>query len=59
VSNYLLWQAAYAEYYFTDLCWPDFGPEQLREAIGEFGGRERRFGGIGAPAAPALEKGSV
>lgn len=59
VSNYLLWQAAYAEYFFTDLCWPDFGPEQLREAIGDFSGRERRFGGVGAPAVPALQKGSV
>ena len=52
VSNYLLWQAAYAEYYFTDLCWPDFGPAQLAEAVRDYGSRERRFGGIGAPAVP-------
>jgi undecaprenyl diphosphate synthase len=46
VSNYLLWQAAYAEYVFMDLCWPDFKPEQLRGAIEEFSSRERRFGGV-------------
>jgi undecaprenyl diphosphate synthase len=48
VSNFLLWQAAYAEFHFTDLCWPDFGPEELREAVSDYGARERRFGGIGA-----------
>jgi undecaprenyl diphosphate synthase len=51
VSNFLLWQAAYAEFYFTDLCWPDFGPGQLREAIEDYGARERRFGGVGTAAA--------
>lgn len=50
ISNFLLWQAAYAEFVFTDLCWPDFGPQQLREAIDEYAARERRFGGVGAPA---------
>lgn len=47
VSNFLLWQAAYAEYVFLDLCWPEFEPKHFREAIEEYGSRERRFGGIG------------
>lgn len=55
VSNFLLWQAAYAEFYFTDLCWPDFGPDQLKEAINEYGSRERRFGGVGTAAMPATQ----
>ena len=46
VSNFLLWQAAYAEFVFTDLCWPDFTPEHLKLAIEEFSRRERRFGGL-------------
>ena len=45
VSNFLLWQGAYAEYWATDLCWPDFGPDALREAIEAYQKRERRFGG--------------
>jgi len=45
LSNFLLWQAAYAEMWFTDVLWPDFTPEHLREAIDAFGQRERRFGG--------------
>jgi undecaprenyl diphosphate synthase len=52
VSNFLLWQAAYAEFIFTDRCWPDFEPAHLREAVEEYGRRERRFGGLAA-AAPA------
>lgn len=44
VSNFLLWQAAYAELFFTDDLWPDFGPQRLREAIDWFGQRDRRFG---------------
>lgn len=48
VSNFLLWQAAYAEFVFMDLCWPEFGAEQLRSAVEEFSGRERRFGGVHA-----------
>ena len=47
VSNFLLWQAAYAEYYFTELCWPDFSPENLMEAVAEYSSRDRRFGGLG------------
>ena len=46
ISNFLLWQSAYAEYYFTDVLWPDFGPEELEKAIAEFNRRNRRFGGV-------------
>jgi undecaprenyl diphosphate synthase len=46
LSNFLLWQAAYAEYYSTPICWPDFGREELFEAFAEFGRRARRFGGL-------------
>jgi undecaprenyl diphosphate synthase len=44
VSNFLLWQAAYAEFYFQDLNWPDFGPQDLVEAIESYSRRDRRFG---------------
>jgi undecaprenyl diphosphate synthase len=46
ISNYLLWQSAYAEYYFTDVLWPDFSKDELMKAIEAFGQRERRFGGV-------------
>ena len=46
ISNFLLWQAAYAELYFTDCLWPDFGPEQLNLAIEDFYTRKRRYGGV-------------
>jgi undecaprenyl diphosphate synthase len=45
ISNFLLWQSAYAEYVFTETLWPDFGPEELRAAIEEYASRRRRFGG--------------
>ncbi|MCX7283003.1 MAG: polyprenyl diphosphate synthase [Novosphingobium sp.] len=45
LSNFLLWQAAYAEMWFTDVLWPDFSPAHLQEALDQFGARERRFGG--------------
>jgi undecaprenyl diphosphate synthase len=45
LSNFLLWQAAYAEMLFMDVLWPDFGEQHLREAIAVFEQRERRFGG--------------
>ncbi len=45
LSNFLLWQAAYAEMWFTDVHWPDFTPAHLEEALAHFGKRERRFGG--------------
>jgi len=46
ISNYLLWQLAYAELYFTDKLWPDFGRKELESAIEEFGKRQRRFGRV-------------
>jgi undecaprenyl diphosphate synthase len=45
LSNFLLWQAAYAELVFTPTLWPDFGEEEFEKAIGEYAARERRFGG--------------
>jgi undecaprenyl diphosphate synthase len=45
-SNFLIWQAAYAEYYFTPLLWPDFTEEELEKALQAYGRRERRFGGL-------------
>ena len=45
LSNFLLWQAAYAEMVFTDVLWPDFGPQHLEAALDEFAQRERRYGG--------------
>jgi undecaprenyl diphosphate synthase len=45
LSNFLLWQAAYAEMWFTDVLWPDFTPAHLAEALSSFAGRERRYGG--------------
>ena len=45
ISNYLLWQSAYAEYYITPVLWPDFTKEELLKAIDNFNSRERRFGG--------------
>ncbi|MBR6796346.1 MAG: di-trans,poly-cis-decaprenylcistransferase [Clostridia bacterium] len=44
ISNFLLWQSAYAEYYFTKVLWPDFDESELRKALVEFGKRKRRFG---------------
>ena len=44
VSNYLLWQIAYSELYFTDIYWPDFRKEALEQAIIDYQSRERRFG---------------
>lgn len=46
LSNYLLWQLAYSEFYFTDVPWPDFTKEELVKAIEEFNHRHRRFGGV-------------
>ena len=48
LSNFLIWQAAYAEYWSTPLYWPDFGKADLERAVREFGGRERRFGSLTA-----------
>jgi undecaprenyl diphosphate synthase len=45
ISNFLLWQCAYAEFYFTDVFWPDFNREELNKALIDFSKRSRRFGG--------------
>lgn len=47
ISNFLLWQAAYAEFYFTETLWPDFDEEACKKALASFGNRERRFGKTG------------
>ena len=46
LSNFLLWQLAYTEFYFTDVLWPDFGRDELIAAIEQYNSRERRFGGV-------------
>lgn len=46
LSNYLLWQLAYAEFYFTDVLWPDFGKNDLQKAVEFYQSRDRRFGGV-------------
>lgn len=46
ISNFLIWQSAYAEFYFTDILWPDFSTNALDDAIAEFANRSRRFGGV-------------
>lgn len=46
LSNYLLWQLAYSEFYFTDVPWPDFDEKELKKAIDTYGNRDRRYGGI-------------
>jgi undecaprenyl diphosphate synthase len=48
LSNFLLWEAAYAELIYQDVLWPDYGPEALGLAVDEFRGRDRRFGAIAA-----------
>lgn len=50
LSDFLLWESAYAEIYFTDCMWPDFGPAELAAALDWFRARERRFGGLPAAA---------
>ena len=46
ISNFLLWQCAYSEFYFTDVLWPDFSTDELDKAIAEFQSRDRRYGGV-------------
>lgn len=46
LSNYLIWQSAYAEYWFSDVLWPDFKPKHLEKAIDDYNNRNRRFGGV-------------
>ena len=57
LSDFLLWESAYAELYFTPVLWPDFGAEHLRAALRWFGARDRRFGGVvPAPVMKAAER---
>lgn len=56
VSNFLLWQIAYAELYVTDTLWPDFSRQNLLEAILDYQSRERRFGGVIRPSGPPVEE---
>jgi undecaprenyl diphosphate synthase len=56
ISNFLLWQAAYAELVFTDCLWPEFGDTELDAALAEYAQRDRRFGGVKS-APPVLESG--
>ena len=51
MSNFLVWQSAYSELYFSPVLWPEFGPDDLEDAVRDFGHRERRFGNISAEAA--------
>ena len=51
-SNFMVWQGAYAELFFTPVYWPDFGPDHLRAAVDDFAQRERRFGHVAAVVAP-------
>jgi len=46
ISNFLLWQSAYAEYEFLDTLWPDFTAEEFGQVVGSYGQRERRFGAV-------------
>lgn len=54
LSNFLLWQSSYAEFFVSDLYWPEFGPEEFRKALIAHAGRQRRFGGLDEPD-PAAE----
>ena len=53
LSDFLLWESAYAELYFTERMWPEFDTDDLAEALGSFHRRERRFGGLPQSIAPA------
>lgn len=57
ISNFLLWQVAYSELFFTDCLWPDFGEAELDAAIRAYSGRERRFGGV--PAEQPVAEGAA
>lgn len=56
ISNYMLWQTAYTELFFTDCLWPDFDDQEIDRALAAFAGRDRRFGSV--PAVQALTAGS-
>jgi len=55
LSNFLLWQISYAEIHVTDIFWPDFGAQALRDAVRDFARRERRFGGLASAPAARVE----
>lgn len=57
LSNFLLWEAAYAELVYQDILWPDYGPEALADVVRQFQNRDRRFGGRNSVPAPALAVG--
>jgi undecaprenyl diphosphate synthase len=46
ISNFLLWECAYSEFYFTPVLWPDFSEKDIDEAVASYQGRERRYGGV-------------
>lgn len=46
ISNFLLWQSAYSEFYFTDVLWPDFSKNDLLQALADYQHRSRRYGGV-------------
>jgi len=54
LSNFLIWQSAYSEFYFTDTLWPDFNEAELDAAFADFRGRQRRFGAVDLIAKPHL-----
>jgi undecaprenyl diphosphate synthase len=54
LSNFLLWQLAYAEIHITDVLWPDFDESSLLAALVDYQGRQRRFGGVTAPVTPGM-----
>ena len=56
LSDFLPWQIADAELYFTDTHWPDFGQAELERAVASFAARERRFGGVGVTVANGVAK---
>jgi undecaprenyl diphosphate synthase len=56
LSNFLIWQAAYAEYYFTPTLWPDFTRAEFEKALRAFGARDRTFGRAGEPAYAGAER---
>jgi undecaprenyl diphosphate synthase len=57
ISNFLLWQAAYTEFFFTDCLWPDFGAAEIDAALAAYAQRDRRFGGV-KPEASAVPSAS-
>jgi undecaprenyl diphosphate synthase len=59
LSDFLLWESAYAELLFTERMWPDFDADDLRTAVAAFHARERRFGGLGSGASQPLSAGAA